>query len=221
MSGGPSCAVPPKMTATRRMKCRRTRSERPTCAIGADDPCRDCALRTVRRSRKGAHDPRVAGRAHVAAGRPHEPTRSCRLSWDTARAMAETDGGGGRSMGPRFEQVPLVGAGTSPAEDVDVWLGSSPVHSLVEAFARTPEDRSLLVSCRMSRGSGAISTRVRPLVVSDRYPQQLRCPVLARAVRQLSAILLHGNCSVEKESWTDGQACGHGEPGGITHGGST
>lgn len=55
-------------------------------------------------------------------------------------------------MSVRFEQVPLVGTGTVPADDVETWLASPPVHALVEAFATTPEDRDLLAALATAKG---------------------------------------------------------------------
>jgi hypothetical protein len=55
-------------------------------------------------------------------------------------------------MSVRFEQVPLVGTGASPAGDVDAWLASPPVHALVEAFTETPDDRNLLEALAAAKG---------------------------------------------------------------------
>ncbi|WP_405476555.1 hypothetical protein [Streptomyces sp. NBC_00009] len=55
-------------------------------------------------------------------------------------------------MSVQFEQVPLVGTGASPADDVDTWLASAPVHALVEAFARTSDDRNLLEALAAAKG---------------------------------------------------------------------
>ncbi len=52
-----------------------------------------------------------------------------------------------------FEQVPLVGTGTSTAADVAVWLASPPVHALVAAFAASEADRALAQDLRGEHGS--------------------------------------------------------------------
>ncbi|MFI7006840.1 hypothetical protein [Streptomyces sp. NPDC050145] len=71
-------------------------------------------------------------------------------------------------MSVRFEQVPLVGAGTGPAEDVDAWLASAAVHALVEAFAVTPDDRALLDA--LATGKGTAGERLSALDgFSDRW----------------------------------------------------
>jgi hypothetical protein len=71
-------------------------------------------------------------------------------------------------MSARFEQVPLVGTGTDPAGDVDVWLASPPVHALAEAFAATPDDRNLLEA--LTAGKGETSDRLAALdTFTDRW----------------------------------------------------
>jgi hypothetical protein len=55
-------------------------------------------------------------------------------------------------MSAQFAPVPLVGTGAGPAGDVDAWLASPPVHALVEAFAVTADDRSLLEALAAAKG---------------------------------------------------------------------
>ncbi|MQY11229.1 hypothetical protein SRB5_13440 [Streptomyces sp. RB5] len=55
-------------------------------------------------------------------------------------------------MSARFEQVPLVGTGAGPEDDVEAWLASPPVHALVGAFADGPDDRDLLESLTAAKG---------------------------------------------------------------------
>lgn len=58
-------------------------------------------------------------------------------------------------MGALFDQVPLAGTGLDPAADVEGWLASVPVRTLVEAFAEDGRDHELVRDLTAEKGAAA------------------------------------------------------------------